>query len=159
MCSKPPPSLTSHELKVLQIVVFWMATLSAVSLMPISKEDMKFVVGVVVNLNLIFFYAAPLSTIMTVVRTKSSSSIHFWTMVMNTTNAFFWCVYALGIQDYYILIPNGLGFMFGLIQTLLYKIYPHDNTIAGDGTEQQFLDDDGNSAEANSRAGSETEII
>ncbi|KAL7543632.1 hypothetical protein ACHAXR_012930, partial [Thalassiosira sp. AJA248-18] len=157
---KPPPSLTPHELKLLQIVIVWMVILSVTTLMPINKDEMKFVVGVAVNLNLIVFYAAPLSTIMTVVRTKSSSSIHFWTMVMNTSNAFFWCIYSLAIQDYYILIPNGLGFLFGLIQTLLYKIFPHGDTIEEDGTEQ-FLDVDGNSA-VNPREStneSRTEII
>jgi len=155
-CHKPPPSLTPHELKVLQIICIWVGILSITSLAPINKDDMKFVVGVAVNINLIFFYAAPLSTIMTVLRTKSSASIHFWTMFMNTVNAFFWCIYSLAIQDYYILIPNGLGFVFGIVQTLLYKCYPHNDIIDGDGTEQ-FLDEDGNS-KANSRE-SETQII
>lgn len=156
-CHKPPPSLTPHELKVLQIICIWVGILSTTSLIPtISKDDMKFVVGVAVNINLIFFYAAPLSTIMTVLRTKSSASIHFWTMLMNTVNAFFWCVYSLAIQDYYILIPNGLGFVFGIFQMMLYNCYPHNNDIDRDGTEQ-FLDDDGNS-KANSR-GNETQII
>ncbi len=72
---------------------------------------------------------------------------------MNTSNAFFWVVYGLAIQDYYILIPNGLGFMFGLMQTMLYQCYTHDNGTTDDKTEQQFLDDDGNSRE------SSTEII
>ena len=154
VCHRPPPSLAPHEVKLLQIVVLWLVILSTTSLMQLSIEDMKFVIGVCVNLNLIFFYAAPLSTILTVVRTKSSSSIHFWTMVMNTSNAFFWCVYSFGIQDYYILIPNGLGFVFGLIQTLLYISYPRDETTGEDDNEQ-FLRQDGDSA----AGGSETEII
>mmetsp|Transcript_28085 Transcript_28085/g.59295 ORF Transcript_28085/g.59295 Transcript_28085/m.59295 type:complete len:302 (+) Transcript_28085:285-1190(+) len=156
------PSLTSHEWRVLTMVIIWMVILSVTSLIPISKDEMKFVVGVAVNINLIFFYAAPLSTIVTVLRTKSSSTIHFATMVMNTCNAFFWCVYSFAIQDYYILIPNGLGFMFGLVQVMLYLCYPRSldggggGMDGGDGTEQ-FLDEDGNSKD-NSRE-SETEII
>jgi len=147
-CQKSPPSLTAHEWILLEIVAIWVVILSTTSLLPINKDSMKFVVGVCVNANLIFFYAAPLSTIMTVLRTKSSASIHLWTMTMNTTNAFFWCVYSLAIQDYYILIPNGLGFAFGLLQTILYKIYPHTAVPESDDGTEQFLDDDGNSRES-----------
>jgi solute carrier family 50 protein (sugar transporter) len=50
-------------------------------------------------------------------------------MAMNTTNAFFWCIYSLAIQDYYILIPNGLGFMFGLIQVVLNQCYPRSEVV------------------------------
>ena len=126
ICHRPPPTCSPHEWKLLQIVVIWVTILSTTSLIPINKDEMKFVVGVAVNINLIFFYAAPLSTILTVIKTKSSESIHLCTMIMNTVNAFFWCVYSLAIQDYYILIPNGLGFMFGILQTILYKCYPHN---------------------------------
>ena len=152
--TSPPPSLTPHELKVLIIVMIWMVILSVTSLFPIGKDDIKFTIGVAVNLNLIFFYAAPLSTIVEVFRTKSSSSIHFWTMVMNTSNAFFWCIYSFAIQDYYILIPNGLGFSFGIIQIVLCGTYSHNNVVDGDGTEQ-FLGEDNKSK----GEGSETEII
>ena len=63
---------------------------------------------------------------------------------MNTTNAFFWCVYSFAIQDYYILIPNGTGFSFGIIQILLYCAFPHDQTnIAAEGTEQFLREEHG----------------
>jgi uncharacterized protein with PQ loop repeat len=117
-------SLTSHEWKLLQIIIIWVIILSSTSLMSINNDDVKFVIGIAVNLNLIFFYAAPLSSIVVVIRTKSSSSIHPCTMIMNTINSFFWCIYSLAIQDYYILIPNGLGFLFGLAQMILYNCYP-----------------------------------
>ena len=117
-------SLTSHEWKLLQIIIIWVILLSSTSLMSINNDDVKFVIGVAVNLNLIFFYAAPLSSIVAVIRTKNSSSIHPCTMIMNTINSFFWCIYSLAIQDYYILIPNGLGFLFGLAQMMLYSCYP-----------------------------------
>lgn len=61
---------------------------------------------------------------------------------MNTSNAFFWCVYAFAVLDYYILIPNGIGFTFGIVQVLLYSIFPHDDVdVAVDGA-QQFLSND-----------------
>lgn len=153
---KPPPSFTSHELKLISVVLIWVGILSTTTLMSMNKDDMEFVIGVTVNLNLIVFFGAPLSTIMTVYRTKSSASIHIGTMTMNTSNAFFWCIYALAIGDYYILIPNSLGFLFGVVQMCLCMTYPRsDINKYQDGL--QFLDEESNSND-NSRA-SQTEII
>lgn len=138
-----PPSLTSHECKLLQIVIIWMVILSTTSLIPINNADMKFVIGVAVNLNLIFFYAAPLSSIVTILQSKSSASIHFWTMIMMAANAFFWCVYSLAIKDYYILIPNGIGLVFGIIQIILWLLYPtggDDNDDSEDSTAGIFTE-------------------
>ena len=140
-----PSSLTLHEWKLLQIVFIWMLILSTTSLLPMSKDDVKFIIGVAVNLNLIFFYAAPLSTIVVVCRTKSSSSIHPGTMIMNTVNSFFWFVYSLAIQDYYIMIPNGVGFSFGLMQVILYMCFPNIDVAENEFGTLQFLDEDGNS--------------
>ena len=65
-------------------------------------------------------------------------------MVMNTVNSFFWCVYSLAIRDYYILIPNGLGFLFGLLQMVAYLIYPSNGTLERVPTrDAQFLDEGG----------------
>eukprot|EP00573_Skeletonema_grethae_P004062 CAMPEP_0201704982 /NCGR_PEP_ID=MMETSP0578-20130828/44485_1 /ASSEMBLY_ACC=CAM_ASM_000663 /TAXON_ID=267565 /ORGANISM="Skeletonema grethea, Strain CCMP 1804" /LENGTH=284 /DNA_ID=CAMNT_0048193123 /DNA_START=156 /DNA_END=1007 /DNA_ORIENTATION=- len=144
--------LTPHELKVMQIVSIWIIILSTTSLIPVSSEEMKFIVGVAVNINLIFFYAAPLSTITAVIRTKNSASIHFWTMAMNTSNAFFWCVYSLAIQDYYILIPNGLGFLFGLIQVALYQCFPRSDALEGSDSVTALSGDEGNCTEQLNRS-------
>ena len=149
--------LTPHEMKVLQIVLVWVIILSTTSLIPVSNEEMKFIVGVAVNINLIFFYAAPLSTIATVVRMKNSASIHFCTMAMNTSNSFFWCVYSLAIQDYYILIPNGLGFLFGLVQVALYQCFPRsEEVIDGSDSVTELSGDEGNCTE---QLVAESEII
>ncbi len=141
----PPSSLTSHEMMLTQIVMIWIGILSVATLTPVIKDDIKVVIGVAVNINLIFFYAAPLSTIVDVLRTKNSSSIHFWTMVMNTINSFFWCVYSFAIQDYYILIPNGLGFFFGVMQMILYTCFRQKEDIRAGDNAEQFLDDTGHS--------------
>mmetsp|Transcript_1523 Transcript_1523/g.2687 ORF Transcript_1523/g.2687 Transcript_1523/m.2687 type:complete len:286 (+) Transcript_1523:213-1070(+) len=155
--------LTSHEIKVLQIVLVWVIILSTTSLIPVGIEEMKFIVGVAVNINLIFFYAAPLSTIATVIRTKNSASIHFWTMAMNTSNAFFWCVYSLAIQDYYILIPNGLGFVFGLLQVALYQCFPRSEVIEATDSVTELSGDEGDCTEQLTRSHygnvAESEII
>jgi hypothetical protein len=46
-----------------------------------------------VNLNLIFFYGAPLQSIFQVIQTKQSNSIHLMTMYMSCLNCIFWTGY------------------------------------------------------------------
>mmetsp|Transcript_17365 Transcript_17365/g.40385 ORF Transcript_17365/g.40385 Transcript_17365/m.40385 type:complete len:272 (-) Transcript_17365:200-1015(-) len=135
------PSLTKHEARLLLMVLTWMLILSVTTLKMEMTSDRKQVIGIAVNINLVFFYGAPLSSMLTVIKTRSSASIHFLTMAMNTVNAFFWCVYSLAIQDYYILIPNGLGLLFGMVQLLLYSVFPR-SAVETDGTEEQFIRED-----------------
>lgn len=129
-CPLSSQHLNSHESKVLQILILWIGILSTTTFMKLDHDEMKFVIGFAVNINLIFFYVSPLSSIVTILRTKNSASIHFWTMFMMTANALFWCIYGLAIQDYYILLPNGLGLLFGIIQIMLYMCFPHHGECA-----------------------------
>lgn len=123
-------STTSQEKLFLLTVILWVFVFSIVAFAPLSPEPQKLIVGVVVNLNLMFFYGAPLSTIATVVRTRNSSPIHFSTMVLNLTNTSFWLAYGFAIKDHFILIPNGVGLLLGIIQGLLCLIFPRLETHA-----------------------------
>merc|ERR1712085_189450 len=91
------------------------------------------VLGIVVNLNLIFFYGAPLSAIRTVLTTKHSNAFHVPTMVMNTSNSVFWTSYALAINDPYIYVPNGLRVLLGAIQFFLLMVFPKTPPVIIDG--------------------------
>lgn len=75
-----------HEKVVVGVIAVWLAVISVLSFVKVDVEQWKMVIGIVVNINLCFFYGAPLSTIWTVCKTKDSSSIHKWTMLLNTAN-------------------------------------------------------------------------
>jgi hypothetical protein len=77
-----------------------------------SRENL---VAYVTLSNLLFFYGSPLSTIQTVVFTRCSQTIHVPTMITNTANGTFWCIYGLAIQDWFVGIPNGIGAAFGFV--------------------------------------------
>ena len=87
-------------------------------------------IGILVNLNLVFFYGAPLSTISTVIKTRSSASIHIWTMITNTANGLFWGAYGLAVLDPFIFVPNGVGAGLGVIQIFLCVTFPRTSSVS-----------------------------
>ena len=150
--SLPPSSsiMTVHEGLVVGVVLVWIVVLSVLVFGRLSSSASELVVGLVVNLNLLFFFAAPLSTISTVLRTRSSSSIHVWTMLTNTINGAFWTAYGLAVVDPFIFVPNGIGAGLGLVQILLCVLFPRQQR-----KQQQQQEDDMCNVQAEDTAASE----
>ena len=73
---------TRQTADALAVVTAWIAVISILSFLELNVEQWKLVIGIVVNINLLFFYGAPLSRIVTVMKTRDSSSIHRMTMIM-----------------------------------------------------------------------------
>lgn len=113
-----------HETLVLANVVVWLAIAAIISFAsPLSDQTRELIVGICVNLNLVVFYGSPLSTIFTVLKTHNSSTIHIRTMVTNTFNGTFWAVYGIAIQDWFIIVPNSLGALLGVVQIVLCLLF------------------------------------
>eukprot|EP00977_Amphora_coffeiformis_P020379 scaffold8195_cov156-Amphora_coffeaeformis.AAC.3 len=109
-----------HESVVMIISMIWVACIALVAFgSGFSQTTKEWIVGIFVNLNLVFFYGAPLSTIWTVLRTRNSASIHILTMIGNTLNGTFWGLYGLAILDPFMATPNLLGTALGVIQIFL----------------------------------------
>ncbi|KAK2984693.1 hypothetical protein RJ640_014030 [Escallonia rubra] len=68
-------------------------------------------------------FAAPLSIMTQVVRTKSVEFMPFWLSFFLALSAVMWFLYGLLQKDFFITLPNILGFVFGVIQMVLYEIY------------------------------------
>mmetsp|Transcript_9491 Transcript_9491/g.18553 ORF Transcript_9491/g.18553 Transcript_9491/m.18553 type:complete len:302 (-) Transcript_9491:2971-3876(-) len=82
------------------------------------------IIGILVNINLVFFYAAPLQTMKTVLESKSSDTIHARTVTMNVLNGLFWMLYGLARKDVIIYGPNSMGLLLGMAQCTLCYMYP-----------------------------------
>lgn len=133
--SQKTPAKTPHERLVIGIVIVWTVVLSAIGFYKhyaslgdvgtaTAENVAQSIVGYVVNINLVFFYGAPLSEIQTVLTTRRSNALHFPTMTMNTLNAIFWTAYAIAVNDPFIYVPNGLGVILGTIQFFLWMVFP-----------------------------------
>jgi solute carrier family 50 (sugar transporter) len=127
--SAPAP----QEKLIMMMFILWTTVFSIVAFIQVSSTSStstirEFIVGCIVNVNVVFFYGAPLSTMITVLQQRNSASIHIPTMITNTLNSVFWAAYGLAILDIFILIPNSIGVVLGSIQIVLVLLLPRHST-------------------------------
>jgi solute carrier family 50 protein (sugar transporter) len=105
------------------IVITVVAAVGALA--DVSDDTLKSMWGFTANGILLIYYAAPLSTIIVVVRSRSSATLYWPLAVANTVNGVLWLIYGLAISDLFIAVPNGVGAVFSLVLLALILIYPN----------------------------------
>lgn len=81
--------------------------------------------GLTANAILVCYYAAPLSTLWTVLVKRDSSTIYAPLTMTAMLNSSLWIAYGLAVRDYFISVPNAVGFVFASIQLGLRFTFPH----------------------------------
>ncbi|ESQ48268.1 hypothetical protein EUTSA_v10021447mg [Eutrema salsugineum] len=120
----PKPRLLNTVLVVLALNVIFpviaiVGTRTAFGDAKMRSNSMGFICA---TLNIIM-YGSPLSAIKTVVTTKSVKYMPFWLSFFLFLNGAIWGFYALLLHDVFLLVPNGMGFLLGTIQLLIYAFY------------------------------------
>jgi len=70
------------------------------------------------------YYAAPLSSVIQIIRTSDASSIYLPTIIINFVNAFCWFIYGIfGTHDLVVWLPNLIGALLAFSQILLKLSY------------------------------------
>ncbi|CAA2998398.1 bidirectional sugar transporter SWEET5-like [Olea europaea subsp. europaea] len=105
------------ELVFLFIVVF--ITLTFLH----GHKDRSMLVGILCIIFNTIMYTSPLTVMRRVISTKSVKYMPFFLSLTNFANGSIWFSYALIKFDPYLMVPNGLGMLSGLVQLVLYATY------------------------------------
>jgi solute carrier family 50 protein (sugar transporter) len=143
--------LSPQDVLWLQILSLWFVILLCISWLGLTDGHEKETVGILVNINLLFFYGAPLQSIKLVTQEGNSDSLHVPTMILSCTNAGFWMMYGIARRDIVIYGPNGIGLLLGLVQALLCCACPKSNSLPVDATP--FLVDADHAVDGNAEEG------
>lgn len=74
-------------------------------------------------------FVAPLSVMRLVIRTKSVEFMPIHLSIFLTITAVTWLLYGIFLKDIYVAIPNILGFVFGMLQMVIYAIYKNKSKV------------------------------
>ena len=75
----------------------------------------------------VMYCAAPLASVVTVVRSRSTESLPFYLILATIAMTGSWTLYGFIIEDMFVILPNLLGCLIASGQLLLFVIYKSSN--------------------------------
>ncbi|XP_022870606.1 bidirectional sugar transporter SWEET16-like [Olea europaea var. sylvestris] len=88
------------------------------------QEDMRIdVTGFMCSALNVIMYGSPLAAMKSVVTMKSVEYMPFLLSFFLFLNGGIWTFYACLVQDWFLGVPNAIGFVLGMAQLVLYAIY------------------------------------
>ena len=139
-----PPSMRRKRLLqalggALVLLAALLLAVNVFNLTPSQAELQNLLGTYAVCLN-ILKYASPLATAHVVIRTKSNKFMPLPLTAMIIVNSLLWGMYALLLQDMFILIPNSFGVVGGVAQAFLWFWYRRTPASHGNLKESEGAD-------------------
>ncbi|CAL9171632.1 unnamed protein product [Musa hybrid cultivar] len=94
-----------------------------VTLLSVHASMRLLVVGFLCAALTVGMYASPMAAMSTVVKTKSVEYMPFFLSFFLFLNGGVWSVYSVLVRDFFIGVPNAIGFALGSAQLVLYAVY------------------------------------
>ncbi|KAH9319841.1 hypothetical protein KI387_021610, partial [Taxus chinensis] len=127
------------KVKTLRLVISMITafvTVVAVTIFLLhTHSSRQLFAGILCVILSIVMYASPLVVVGFVIRTKSVEYMPFLTSFFNTLNTVVWSGYSVITRDIFLAVPNGIGFLLGIIQLTVYFIYRNSNPVLAASTE------------------------
>ncbi|XP_078160476.1 bidirectional sugar transporter SWEET16-like isoform X1 [Carex rostrata] len=119
------PKRTKLKMVILvaAVNIAFMALVVLVALLGLHGSIRLLVVGVLCVVLTIGMYAAPMVAMTAVIKTRSVEYMPFSLSFFLFLNGGIWSVYALLVKDFFIGVPNALGFALGTTQLIVYLVY------------------------------------
>ena len=111
-----------NKLKIGKLYLAALALVAAAITIGILTRSLIFV-GVVATISNCLMFAAPLMVIHLVIQSRSVRYMPLLLSLFGFLCACTWLIWAVVVEDYFVLVPNALGAFFGLIQLILYAVY------------------------------------
>ncbi|KDP22574.1 hypothetical protein JCGZ_26405 [Jatropha curcas] len=108
---------------ILLFNVFGFGTICLLALFLTKGEKRVHVLGWICMIFSLCVFAAPLGIVRKVIKTKSVEFMPFSLSFFLTLSAVMWFFYGFLKKDLFVAVPNILGFIFGVLQMVLYMIY------------------------------------
>ncbi|KAI3440467.1 Bidirectional sugar transporter SWEET, partial [Psidium guajava] len=135
------------KIKLMKLVaildVGFLGLVIAVTLLAIHGDMRLTVVGILCAGLTIGMYASPLAVMRTVIKTESVEYMPFFLSFFLFLNGGIWSAYAVLVKDFYIGVPNGIGFILGSAQLILYSIYKYKSMASKSEESTDETEEDG----------------
>ncbi|KAK1406043.1 hypothetical protein QVD17_42240 [Tagetes erecta] len=138
------PHTKKQTLKGLTCVMVLCLVISVGTFFSFQGQTRVLVVGWICVGVSVCVFAAPLTIVFEVVRTKSVEFMPLSLSCFLTLSATMWFAYGISIRDICVTVPNVLGFMLGVFQMGLYAYYYY--TKGNASTSQKNKDKDKNTS-------------
>ncbi|KAG8465387.1 hypothetical protein KFE25_002694 [Diacronema lutheri] len=124
------PSLQQLKLVLVGGASFLVLEITWATLFLAEEKERAGVLGANATAVCVLMFAAPLSTLSEVCRTRSSSTIYGPLTTAQVCNCFLWTVYGAAVGDVWVTGPNSIGLLLGLVQAALLAILPSTSASA-----------------------------